>query len=96
MSEEDSDEDDSVGPSDPAKAKKARQAAKMADAMDEDDDEEESGDDDEVDLKSAISKLIKGKGKATDDDDDSVSDEGLDLEETVICTLNPDNVSLLF
>ncbi|KZZ87101.1 FK506-binding protein [Ascosphaera apis ARSEF 7405] len=91
LSEEDSDEDDSVGPSDPAKAKKARQAAKMADAMDEDDDEEESGDDDEVDLKSAISKLIKGKGKATDDDDDSVSDEGLDLEETVICTLNPDN-----
>ncbi|KAI5306384.1 peptidylprolyl isomerase fpr4 [Ascosphaera pollenicola] len=91
LSEEDSEEDENVGPSDPGKAKKARQAAKLADLMDEDDDEDESNDDDEVDLKSAISKLIKGKGKATDEDDDSVSDEGLDLEETVICTLNPDN-----
>ncbi|KAI5292848.1 peptidylprolyl isomerase fpr4 [Ascosphaera acerosa] len=92
-----SEDEDGAGPSDPAKAKKAKKAATEEEEADEDDEEadDDSADEgDEVDLKSAISKLIKGKGKAAGDegdDDDEMSEEGLDLEETVICTLNPDN-----
>lgn len=95
-SEDDDDDDDSGdeingGPSDPAKSKKLKQAAvlkEMEDAMDED--ESDDGDD-SVDIKSAISKLIKGKAKATEEDDDSEEsdDEG---EEIVICTLDPEKV----
>jgi len=56
------------------------------DAMDED----ESEGDEEVDIKTAISKLIKGKAPATDGDSDDDSDEDLDVEEIVICTLDPE------
>ncbi|TPR04665.1 Apolipoprotein O family protein [Aspergillus niger] len=43
------------------------------------------------DLKAAISKLIKGKAPANDDEEsDDESDEGLELDETVICTLDPE------
>lgn len=88
--DDESDEDEeNGGPSDPAKVKQARKAAAMKDmenALDEDDSEE----DDEEDLKAAISKLIKGKGKATDDESESL--DGLELEETVVCTLDPEKV----
>ncbi|PGH13026.1 hypothetical protein AJ80_06510 [Polytolypa hystricis UAMH7299] len=94
--EEDEEDDDDMsedesngGPSDPAKIKKAKQAAAMKEieeAMDEDDDESEG---DDIDLKAAISKLIKGKARATDDDE-SVSSEGLEMEEIVVCTLDPE------
>ena len=95
-SEEDSEDDEEVngGPSDKEKARKLKQAAAlkdMEDAMEDDDDEED--DDNEFELKAAISKLVKGKGPATDDDEDDESDEGLDLDETVVCTLNPESVS---
>ncbi|KAJ5669479.1 FK506-binding protein 4 [Penicillium macrosclerotiorum] len=97
-SDEEDDEDDSDdeevngGPSDKEKARKLKQAAaqkELEEAMEEDDDEDE--DDGGFDLKAAISKLIKGKGPATDDDEsDDESDEGLDLDESVICTLSAD------
>ncbi|KAK2766296.1 peptidylprolyl isomerase fpr4 [Arachnomyces sp. PD_36] len=98
-SDEDSDEDDESsddddegvngGPSDPSKSKKMKEAAvlkEMEDAMEEDDSDDG---DDTVDIKSAISKLIKGKAKATDDDSESEdSDDG--PQEIVICTLDPE------
>ncbi|KAJ6008338.1 hypothetical protein N7540_012314 [Penicillium herquei] len=89
--EEDSDDEEvNGGPSDKEKARKLKQAAaqkELEDAMDEDDDENDGG----FDLKAAISKLIKGKGPALDDEEsDDESDEGLDLDESVICTLNPE------
>ncbi|KAJ5776569.1 uncharacterized protein N7511_001580 [Penicillium nucicola] len=88
--EEDSDEEEEAngGPSDKEKARKLKAAAAMKDledAMEEDSDE---GDDEDFDLKAAISKLIKGKGPALDDEDDE-SEEGLELDENVICTLSP-------
>ncbi|WEW58048.1 peptidylprolyl isomerase fpr3 [Emydomyces testavorans] len=87
--DESSDDEANGGPSDPTKAKLAKQAAKlkeMEDAMAEDEDDTE---DDDVDLKAAISKLIKGKDKATDDEV-SESSDGLELEEVVLCTLDPE------
>ena len=94
--EEDSDDEEiNGGPSDKEKARKLKQAAaqkELEEAMEEDDEDEE--DESGFDLKSVISKLVKGKGPATDDDDeDDVSDEGLDLDENVICTLSPEKVS---
>lgn len=92
--ESDDDEEVNGGPSDPVKSKKLKQAAAMkelADAMDEDDSDQDG---DSVDIKSAISKLIKGKDKATEDeDDDDESDDSDDEpEEIVICTLDPEKV----
>ena len=93
--EEDSDDEDvNGGPSDKEKARKLKEAAArkdLEDAMEEDDEDE---DDEDFDLKAAISKLIKGKGPALDDED-SESDEGLELDENVICTLSPSQVRLL-
>ncbi|KAL2827186.1 hypothetical protein BDW59DRAFT_144385 [Aspergillus cavernicola] len=90
--DEDSEDDEELngGPSDKEKARKLRAAAvlkEMEEAMEEDDSEE----DEEFDLKAAISKLVKGKAPATDDDDeDDESEEGLELDEMVICTLDPE------
>lgn len=93
--EEDSDEEEESngGPSDKEKARQLKKAAALKDledAMEEDDDDED--DDEDFDLKAAISKLIKGKGPALDDED-SESEEGLELDENVICTLSPSQVS---
>ncbi|KAL2854442.1 hypothetical protein BJY01DRAFT_205177 [Aspergillus pseudoustus] len=91
--EDDEEDDDEIngGPSDKEKARKLRAAAalkEMEEAMDEDDD---SDDGEEFDLKAAISKLVKGKAPAMDDDEeDDESDEGLELDEMVICTLDPE------
>jgi hypothetical protein len=98
-SEEDSDDEEiNGGPSDKEKAKKLREAAALKDLEDamEGDDSDDS--DDEVDIKAAISKLIKGKAPATDEDEENEDDddEGLELEEIVVCTLDPQNVSETF
>ena len=45
-------------------------------------------------MQAAISKLVKGKAPATDEDDDDESDEGLDVDEMVVCTLDPEKVNL--
>jgi FK506-binding nuclear protein len=91
-SDEDSDDEEiNGGPSDKEKAKKLREAAalkELEDAMEEDDSE---GDGD-IDIKAAISKLIKGKAPAMDDDEDDEDDESLELEEIVVCTLDPEKV----
>ncbi|KAB8075758.1 hypothetical protein BDV29DRAFT_171453 [Aspergillus leporis] len=92
-SDEDSDDEElNGGPSDKEKARKLKELAalkEMEEAMDEDDEEEEDSEDGEFDLKAAINKLVKGKAPATDDDDeDDESDEGLELDETVVCTLD--------
>jgi FK506-binding nuclear protein len=92
--EDDSEEESNGGPSDKEKARKLKEAAALKDledAMEEDDDEDE---DEDFDLKAAISKLIKGKGPALDDED-SESEEGLELDESVICTLSPNQVSFI-
>lgn len=94
--EEDSDEESNGGPSDKEKARKLKEAAalkEMEEDEDEDDEDDEDDDDDDedFDLKAAISKLVKGKGPATDDDDDDDEDEeSLDVDEAVICTLDPE------
>ncbi|KAL4787290.1 hypothetical protein BJX76DRAFT_345591 [Aspergillus varians] len=91
--EEDSEDDEEVngGPSDKEKARKLKEASylkELEEAMEEDD---ESDDDEDFDLKAAISKLVKGKAPAMDDEDeDDESEEGLDLDEMVVCTLDPE------
>ncbi|GAD93617.1 FK506-binding protein 1A [Paecilomyces variotii No. 5] len=89
-SDEDSDDEEiNGGPSDKEKAKQRKEAAALREMEDAMDDDESEGD--EVDIKSAISKLLKGKAPATDDDeDDDESDESLELEEIVVCTLDPE------
>ncbi|EED23432.1 FKBP-type peptidyl-prolyl isomerase, putative [Talaromyces stipitatus ATCC 10500] len=84
-SEEDSDDEEiNGGPSDKAKAKKRQAEAALMDLDAEDEDDE-----DNTDFKAALSQLIKGKGPATgDEDEDDDDEEGLELEETVVCTLD--------
>ena len=98
-SDEDDEDDDSSdeeevngGPSDPSKSKKLRAAAVMKELEDAMDDGDSDGGDEEVDIKSAISKLLKGKAKATEDDEESDISDDLEAEETVICTLDPEKV----
>ncbi|KAJ5168883.1 FK506-binding protein 4 [Penicillium canariense] len=95
--EEDSDDEEvNGGPSDKEKARKLKQAAaqkELEEAMEEDDEDDEEEEEGGFDLKAAISKLIKGKSPLTGDDDDEEDDEseeGLDLDENVICTLFAD------
>ncbi|KAJ5661860.1 uncharacterized protein N7477_009476 [Penicillium maclennaniae] len=89
--EEDSDDEEvNGGPSDKEKARKLKQLAAQKELLEamEEDEESDDEEDSEFDLKAAISKLIKGKGPATDGESDDESEEGLDLDESVICTLN--------
>ena len=68
----------------------------MEDPEDEDEDDE---DDDEEQAKAILKKLMKGKAKADgadDSDDDEVDlddDDELEIDETVVCTLDPEQVS---
>jgi FK506-binding nuclear protein len=92
--DEDDDEDEEEingGPSDKEKAKKLREAAALKDLEDAVAGDEGESDDDDIDVKAAISKLIKGKAPATEDEDDD-DDESLELEEIVVCTLDPQTV----
>lgn len=89
---EDSDEEVNGGPSDPAKSKKAQKAAaikQLMESMKADSDEEM-----EDALTNGLSAKAKGKAPATDEDDDdsSESSEDLEIEEFVICTLDPERV----
>jgi FK506-binding nuclear protein len=103
---EDSEDDDLInqeqvngGPSNPSKAKKTIKGNVVQSLIgqDSEDDDSEQG---LSDAKSALRKLLKGKDKATgegtsdlDDDDD---DDKSELEEVVICTLDPEKVLLHF
>lgn len=105
-SEDDEDDEDSTGgPSDPAKSKKAKREAARSEikrlleeeGMDLDDD-----DDDELpNGVNGITKSAKAKGKmpASDEDssdEDSDSEEEGEIEEFVICTLDPLKVSSIY
>lgn len=98
MSEDDDeDEDDSEderngGPSDPAKSKKAKVEALMKKLMENDDEM------DVDDLTNGVNGTkSKGKARALDDEeissDEDDDDEG-EVEEFVLCTLDPEKVSL--
>ncbi|KAF2834875.1 hypothetical protein M501DRAFT_943426 [Patellaria atrata CBS 101060] len=91
--ESEDDEDVNGGPSDPAKSKRARAEAlvkKLLEGAEGDDDEEMD------DAPNGVNgtKVNKGKAKAVDDDDESISDIEDDMEdgveEFVICTLDPE------
>lgn len=86
--DEDSDEEKNGGPSDPARTKQARKEAAMRQIK-------KMIDDEDMDLDDAPNgvngtKSNKGKGKATDLDEESSDDEDLEgeMEEFVICTLD--------
>lgn len=107
FSDDDDSEDDEEangGPSDPVKAKKQKQAAAIKALLEA---TAAGGDDDDEDMEDAkpngVKSKSKGKGKAVkveededeDDDEDSEydSDEGADLDNFVICTLDTERVS---
>jgi FK506-binding nuclear protein len=102
--EEDEDEDESSsdedetngGPSDPSKMKKSSKLdlVKAIAEQDSDDEDEEDESDEEAAAKSALMKMMKGKGKAVDTGDEVSDDDedSLELEEVVICTLDPEKV----
>ena len=97
--ESDDDDDINGGPSDPEKSKKAKiEAAQKEisklleeDGMDVDDDEKPNG------INGSL-KSAKAKGKLPasdedeDEDEDDESGEGGEIEEYVICTLDPNKV----
>jgi FK506-binding nuclear protein len=101
-SEDDSQSDEEVngGPSDPAKSKKARKAAALKQLMESIDAGGESDEEMEhaADELNGVAKADKkGKAKATSDDeeeeDEDSDDEDLEIEEFVLCTLDPEKVS---
>jgi FK506-binding nuclear protein len=93
--EDDEDDEANGGPSDPAKSKKQKQAAAikaLLEATQGEDDEDEEMEDAKP---NGVKSKGKGKAKATeesdedeDDEDDESDDEGGDLENFVICTLD--------
>ncbi|KAK7427662.1 peptidylprolyl isomerase fpr3 [Neonectria magnoliae] len=90
--DEDEDEEANGGPSDPAKSKKQKQAAAIKKLIEA---SQESSEDEEMEDAKPNGKS-KGKAKATEDDEeefeeedsDDESEEGADLENFVICTLD--------
>jgi FK506-binding nuclear protein len=97
MSEDDSEDEKNGGPSDPAKSKKAKQAALTKKMQ-----EELEADDMDIDgMTNGAKGKAKGKAKVTDDDlsdEDDEDDEDEDddePEELVLCTLDPEKVCLL-
>ncbi|KAF2711280.1 hypothetical protein K504DRAFT_465051 [Pleomassaria siparia CBS 279.74] len=93
ISDDDSEEEKNGGPSDPVKAKQAKQAA-LTKKLQEELDAEEM----EVDsIPNGVNgKSSKGKAKAidgeisSDDDDEDLDSEGDEVEEFVLCTLDPE------
>ncbi|CCU76246.1 unnamed protein product [Blumeria hordei] len=90
-SSEDEDDDDETngGPSDPQKSKKARKAEALQQLMESVSAEKS---DDEMEDAPSKTKTDKGKSKAKDDeedDDDTASSVDGEVEEFVLCTLDP-------
>lgn len=87
------DEEANGGPSDPKKTAKARREAEMEKLLQSvGGDDGDSGASDE-DANGALRKLNKGKGVATGDEESSEGDsEDIEIEEFVICTLDPTSV----
>jgi FK506-binding nuclear protein len=96
-SEEDSEEEEvNGGPSEPKRAK-ALKAVDEDDAEDDDEDMDEKSDAEDAAAIAALKKIMKGKAKAegSDDEEDDLEDDEdpLELEEIVVCTLDPEKVS---
>lgn len=101
-SEEDGDEESSDeeelngGPSDLSKAKKPNKLdlAKAIAKQESGDEQEEDDSEEEAAAKSALMKIMKGKGKADINGDNAggENDDSLELEEIVVCTLDPEKV----
>lgn len=99
-SEDDSDEEEvNGGPSEPKKAKADKAEIEEEDDDDEDDEDMKDVSDDDAQAIAALKKIMKGKGKAiddgSDDDEDDEEEDPLELEEVVVCTLDPERVSKL-
>ena len=106
------DEDDEEVNGGPSERKSKKQALLEALAKDEEededmaDDDEDDEDDDEADAKAiaTLEKLLKnskGKGKAIDgedlsDEDEDSDDESIEMDEVVVCTLDPTQVLQTF
>lgn len=101
------DEERNGGPSDPSRTKKARKEAAMKELMDALAEQNESDDEMDVDISAGSngikmkSKPDKGKAKALpgdaeeEDGEEESADDSLDgMEELVVCTLDPEKVSL--
>jgi FK506-binding nuclear protein len=100
---EDEDEDEEEvngGPSDPSKSKKARKEAalkQLIESIDTADSDEEM--EDGPNGLNGLTANKKGKAKATDDDDEESDedseddDEEVEVEEFVLCTLDPEKAS---
>ncbi|KAH8587372.1 hypothetical protein B0O99DRAFT_641947 [Bisporella sp. PMI_857] len=92
-SEDSDDEEVNGGPSDPTKSKKARKQAALKQLVEsfkqEESDEEMK---DTANGTNGVKADKKGKAKATDSDEDSEedSDEDLEVDEFVLCTLDPE------
>ncbi|KAL8782758.1 MAG: hypothetical protein Q9213_005136 [Squamulea squamosa] len=89
------DEDVNGGPSDPARSRKARKQAAAEQLMKALAETVNDDDDMEIDGVNGLStkKRNKGKGKARSEEDEQASEEesevGADMEEVVVCTLDP-------
>lgn len=101
--DDDDDESDSEeegrngGPSDPsrrAKARKQAAAEQMMKAVADNYSDNEMSIDGDPNMNGVLSKIKKGKGRATEEDEEGSDDEhDVDgLDELVLCTLDPDKV----
>lgn len=84
----DDDEEKNGGPSDPSRTKKARKEALLKALANADEDMDLDT------LPNGVNGISsKGKGKAVDIEDDSEEEEDDEIEEFVLCTLDPNKVT---
>lgn len=96
------DEEKNGGPSDPSKSKKARKeaaAAQLLKSMKQEDSDHEMGDSLSSPAINGFTSKNKGKGKASaakeeESSDDEIDGDAGDIEELVLCTLDPNQVCL--
>ena len=97
--DEDDDGEDNAGPSDPSKSLKARKeqaAAELRKALEAEDIDMDDGLNVPNGVNGKPSAKARGKARATDvDSDDDEEDDSLDMEEFVLCTLDPARVWFL-
>ena len=94
----DEDEERNGGPSDPSKSKKALKEKALAELRKTLDDVNDSDDGADTHVTNGVngaaSKKAKGKAKATGDEEESDDEgDGIEMEEFVLCTLDPVKVS---
>ena len=105
---EDDNEEANGGPSDPSKSKVPHEETSIRQLLKAFAENKSESDDEDMELDGVngvdgingiISKIKKGKGKATDEDDDSSDEDDLmnsiGLQEFVICTLDPEKVNVI-